>query len=151
MRAYKGGGPRSRRRKPAAAMMVPPRSFPLHLLLFLLTCDPGVVARAVHSREFPSSRSASARWRRGAAVSERGRCVDLEKPWQESRAVLGEKPGTLLQLRLRPFSPRSPLQTLLFPGKSLFSVVRRFYRCCQQRRSCGSIRGIPGHLTGGKN
>lgn len=65
--------------------------------------------------------------------------------------MLGEKPGTLLQLRLRPFSPRSPLQTLLFPGKSLFSVARRFYRCCQERRSCGSVRGIPGRLTGGKN
>ena len=130
--------------------MVPPRALPLPLLLFLLTCEPGAVARAVDSREFALKSLAPARWRRSGADNERGGCAELEKPWQESRAVMEDKAGTLLQLRARPFSPRSPLRALLFPGKPLFSFVRRFYRCCQERRSCGSVRGIPGRLTGGK-
>ncbi|XP_011613845.1 uncharacterized protein [Takifugu rubripes] len=128
------------------------RSFPLPLLLFfLLTWEPGVVARAVDSREFPFKSLAPARWRRSAADGERGRCADLEKPWQENLAVEEDVAGTVLQLRVRPYSPKSPLQALLFPGKPLFSFVRRFYRCCQERRSCGSVRGIPGRLRGGSH
>lgn len=132
--------------------MVPSRSFPLPLLLllFVLAREPGVVARAVDARELPFKSLAPARWRRGAADSERGRCADLEKPWQENAAAEEDAAGTVLQLRVRPYSPNSPLQALLFPGKPLFSFVRRFYRCCQERRSCGSVRGIPGRLRAGK-
>lgn len=130
--------------------MVSSWSFPLPLLLFFLACEPGVVARAVDSRELPFKSLAPARWRRGAADNERGRCADLEKPWQDNLAVEEDLPDTLLHLRVRPYSPKSPLQALLFPGKPLFSFVRRFYRCCQERRSCGRVRGIPGRLRGGK-
>ncbi|CAG02510.1 unnamed protein product [Tetraodon nigroviridis] len=86
------------------------------------------------------------RWRRGAAD---GGCAELDEPWQESLAAAEEAAGPLLQLRVRPFWPRSPLKALLFPGKPLFSFARRLYRCCQERRRCGRVRGIPGRPTGG--
>lgn len=130
--------------------MVTSRRFPLPLLLYFLTCEPGVVARPLDAPEYPFHSLAPERWRRSAAEGERGRCADLEKPWQESVAVLEDKPGTLLQLRVLPCSPKSNLKGLLFPGRQLFSFLHRVFRCCQELQGCARVRGIQGRLTGGK-
>uniref|UniRef100_UPI0037E92EF0 uncharacterized protein n=1 Tax=Semicossyphus pulcher TaxID=241346 RepID=UPI0037E92EF0 len=53
----------------------------------------------------------------------------------------------MLQLRVRPFSPGAS-QGLVFPGKHLFSFVRRVYRCCQEGLNCRSVKGIQGRLRG---
>lgn len=133
------------------------------LFLLFLTCDIGVFGRAVNTRRFlpqPSQSAAESsgqasradalrRWRRGVADTQRERCAELAAPWQENAKPAPEDNETLLQLRVRPFSPRAS-QGLLFPGKSLFSFVRRVYRCCQERLNCRSVKGIPGRLRGGE-
>lgn len=118
----------------------------------------GVSGRAVDSRGFLSDgpsgvvlrTGALRRWRRGAAGAHRERCAALEAPWLESTHAGPGDGATRLQLRVRPFSPGAS-QGLVFPGKSLFSFIRRVYRCCQEGGSCRSVKGIQGRLKGGKN
>nr|XP_046242599.1 uncharacterized protein si:ch211-170d8.2 [Scatophagus argus] len=129
------------------------------ILLSVMTCDMcGVSGRAVDTRGLlsqwretaaeSSGSDALRRWRRGVAEAHRERCAELAAPWQENTKQAPEDKATLLQLRVRPFSPRASLG-LLFPGKSLFSFVRRVYHCCQEGLDCRSVRGIQGRLRGG--
>lgn len=115
------------------------------LLLLLLTCDTGVLGRAVDARGEASSPG------RSSTTTTVQRCAELSAPWRESLLPAPEANATLLlQLRVRPFAPRSSRGVLLFPGKALFSFVRRVYRCCQERPGCSSVKGIPGRLRGGE-
>lgn len=132
------------------------------LVLFFITCHTGVFARAVDTLGFLSQSpkpgagspgslrtDALARWRRGMAETHRERCAELSAPWMENSRRAPEDHETLLQLRVRPFTPgasRGPV----FPGKSLFSFVRRVYHCCQEGLSCRSVKGIQGRLRGGE-
>ncbi|XP_059192519.1 uncharacterized protein si:ch211-170d8.2 [Centropristis striata] len=142
-----------------------PSSRSIWIALFLLsvmTCDIGVFGRAVDTLEFlskplkaadESSRAtlrtdASRRGRRGAAETHREQCAELAAPWLDNKQRAPEDNATVLQLRVRPFSPGGS-QGLVFPGKSLFSFVRRVYRCCQEGVSCRSVKGIQGRLRGG--
>lgn len=130
-------------------------------LLSVMTRDIGVLGRAADTRGFLSSKTAAEssgstlrtdalrRWRRGITETHRERCAELAAPWQENTREGPEENGTLLQLRVRPFSPRAS-RGLVFPGKPLFSFVRRVYHCCQQGLSCRGVKGIQGRLRGGK-
>lgn len=132
-------------------------------LLSVMTRDIGVLGRAADTLGFLTQSSKTAaessastlrtdalrRWRRGVTETHRDRCAELAAPWQENTAEAPEEDVTLLQLRVRPFSPRAS-QGLVFPGKSLFSFVRRVYHCCQQGLSCRGLKGIQGRLRGGK-
>ncbi|XP_070690393.1 uncharacterized protein [Pempheris klunzingeri] len=84
------------------------------------------------------------------AETHRERCAELSAPWQENAQQAPEDHATLLQLRVRPFTPGAS-QGLVFPGKSLFSFVRRVYRCCQEGLNCRSVKGIQGRLRGDKD
>lgn len=124
--------------------------------LFLLSAmmsRSGVFGRAVGARG-PSGAAlradASARWRRGAADTQRERCAELAAPWQENTRRARADNATLLQLRVRPLAPARGAQGLVFPGKSLFGFIRRVYRCCQDGVRCRSVKGIQGHRRGGK-
>lgn len=131
--------------------------------LSAMTSDIGVFGRAVDTLGFlsqspktadepsgPTLRAdASRRWRRGIAETHRERCAELAAPWLENTQQAPEDNATLLQLRVRPFSPGAS-QGLVFPGKSLFSFVRRVYHCCQEGLNCRSVKGIQGRLRGGK-
>uniref|UniRef100_A0A3Q2PVZ5 Uncharacterized LOC105924804 n=1 Tax=Fundulus heteroclitus TaxID=8078 RepID=A0A3Q2PVZ5_FUNHE len=134
-------------------------------LVFLLTSDAGVLGRAVDSfgvrSQSPQSADGSSRhvlradgvrrWRRGAAAgAHRERCAELVAPWQENKLQAPEHGTAVLQLRVRPYSPGAT-RGLVFPGKSLFSFIRRVYLCCQERLGCRSVKGIQGRLRGGKN
>ncbi|XP_070820628.1 uncharacterized protein [Chaetodon trifascialis] len=130
-------------------------------LLSVMTRDSGVLGRAADTLGFltqsskPAAESSGStlrtdaltRWRRGITDAHRERCAELAAPWQENTRGAAEEDATLLQLRVRPFSPRAS-RGPVFPGKSLFSFVRRVYRCCQQGLSCGSVKGIQGRLRG---
>lgn len=135
-------------------------SRPLWITAFLLflTCDAGVFGRALNAHGLQprapgsavGSPGRSSRWHRGDdAAADRQRCAELSAPWRENPQPAPEGNATLLQLRVRPFSPRAS-RALLFPGKALFSFVRRVYRCCQERLGCSSVKGIPGRLRGGE-
>ncbi|XP_040897980.1 uncharacterized protein si:ch211-170d8.2 [Toxotes jaculatrix] len=87
------------------------------------------------------------RWRRGIEESHRERCAELAAPWLENTQQAPEDNATVLQLRARPFSPGAS-QGPVFPGKSLFSFVRRVYHCCQEGLNCRSVKGIQGRLRG---
>ncbi|KAM7416341.1 hypothetical protein PAMA_018420 [Pampus argenteus] len=129
-------------------------------LVSLMTSDIGISGRAVDTRGFlsqspkiakesyrPTLRTdASRRWRRGVAEAHRERCAELAAPWLESTQAPRDN-STLLQLRVRPFSP-GVSRGLVFPGKSLFSFVRRVYHCCQEGLNCRSVKGIQGRLRG---
>lgn len=124
------------------------------IVLFLLsvkTSDIGVYGRVLSLRtteEYDAALRMDVlkRWRRGIADAHRERCAELITPWIENtQAPRGD--ATLLQLHVRPFSPRVS-HGLLFPGKSLFSFVRRLYHCCQQKVHCRSVKGIQGRLRG---
>lgn len=120
-------------------------------LLLLLTCDTGVLGRAVDARGVQASSPRSEASSPGRSSTTVQRCAELSAPWRESLAPAPEANATLpLQLRVRPFAPRSSRGVLLFPGKALFSFVRRVYRCCQERPGCSSVKGIPGRLRGGE-
>lgn len=125
--------------------MASSRRVRIALFLLVLTCDAGVFGRAVHTRGFLSQPVGP------ALRADAERCAELVAPWQENArpAPEEEENATRLQLRVRPFSPRAS-RGLLFPGKTLFSFVRRVYRCCQERLSCRSVKGIPGRLRGGE-
>ncbi|KAM7391685.1 hypothetical protein PAMP_022353 [Pampus punctatissimus] len=129
-------------------------------LVSLMTSDIGIFGRAVDTRGFllqspkivnesfrPTLRTdALRRWRRGVTEAHRERCAELAAPWLESTQAPQDN-STLLQLRVRPFSP-GVSRGLVFPGKSLFSFVRRVYHCCQEGLNCRSVKGIQGRLRG---
>ncbi|XP_023814428.1 uncharacterized protein LOC101170276 [Oryzias latipes] len=115
----------------------------------VMTSDTGVCARSVDSLGFLSQASNAA----GSDLALRTdthweRCAKLTAPWLENAQ---EAPGTLLatllQLRVRPFSPGTS-SALVFPGKNLFSFIRRVYRCCQDGVICRDVRGIQGSKRG---
>lgn len=86
------------------------------------------------------------RWKRGITDAHRERCAELTAPWVEHReAPQGD--SVLLQLRVRPFVP-GVSHGSIFPGKSLFSFVRRVYHCCQQKVHCRRVKGIQGRVRG---
>uniref|UniRef100_A0A672JBM7 Uncharacterized protein n=1 Tax=Salarias fasciatus TaxID=181472 RepID=A0A672JBM7_SALFA len=87
------------------------------------------------------------RWRRGAADAHRERCADLSAPWLHNTRQVSGDDGTLLRVRVRPFSPGAS-RGLVFPEKPLFNFIRRIYRCCQDRVTCRSVRGIQGRMRG---
>ncbi len=134
-------------------------------LFFLsaMTSDTGVCGRAVDTLGFLSQSPKTAdepsgpalrtdalrRWRRGVAETHRERCAELAAPWLENTRPAPEDDTTLLQLRVRPFSP-GVSHGLVFPGKSLFNFVRRVYHCCQEGLNCRSVKGIQGRLRSGK-
>ncbi|XP_040010664.1 uncharacterized protein si:ch211-170d8.2 [Xiphias gladius] len=126
-----------------------------------MTSDTGVFGRAVDTLGFVSQSprtpdgssgatlrtGGSRRLRRGTEETHRERCAELAAPWLENTRQAPEDNATVLQLRVRPFSPgASP--GLVFPGKSLFSFVRRVYHCCQEGLNCRSVKGIQGRLRG---
>lgn len=127
-------------------------------LLSAMTSDTGVFARAVDTLGFASRSPTSGDEASGASVrtdaprrTERHReqCAELAAPWMENTLQAPEDNATVLQLRIRPFSPGvSPGQ--VFPGKALFSFVRRVYHCCQEGLNCRSVKGIQGRLRAGK-
>ncbi|TMS04139.1 hypothetical protein E3U43_001028 [Larimichthys crocea] len=121
------------------------------LLLLMVTRDVGVRARAINPLGFGSEPGSGPALR---AETRRERCAELAAPWQEN-ARAPEDHGNLLRVRVRPFTQRAAPGPgpalgpgLLFPGSSLFSFVRRVYRCCQDGASCRSVRGIQGRLRG---
>ncbi|XP_008415774.1 uncharacterized protein LOC103469695 [Poecilia reticulata] len=131
-------------------------------VIILLTSDAGALGRAVDSFGFllqsPRARDGPfgeilrtdgvRRWRRGVAAEAHGeRCAELGAAWLENTRPAPERGSTVLQLRVRPFSP-GPSRGLVFPGKSLFTFIRRVYRCCQERVGCRSVKGIQGRLRG---
>lgn len=134
------------------------------LLFSVLTSDSGVFGRAVDTLGFLSQSPKSVhgssgttlrtdalrRWRRGVTGTHREQCAELAAPWLENTKQTQEDNPTVLQLRVRPFSPRASHQGLVFPGKHLFSFVRRIYRCCQEGLNCKSVKGIQGRMRGGK-
>ncbi|XP_054587280.2 uncharacterized protein [Nothobranchius furzeri] len=128
-----------------------------------VTSDTGVLGHTVDTLGFLSQASkgvhesdgvtlrtgAPVSWRRGASEAHRERCEELEAPWLENTEQAAEEDGaTLLQIRVRPLSS-GPLHGSVFPGKSLYSFIRRVYRCCQEGRNCRSVKGIQGRLRGG--
>ncbi|XP_071374903.1 uncharacterized protein [Centroberyx affinis] len=124
-----------------------------------MTSDTGVFGRALDTQGFLSQSPAIGddlhrstlrtntlrRWRRGTAGTHRERCAELAAPWMET-ARPPQDNATLLRLRVRPFSPGGS-QGIVFPGKALFSFVRRVYHCCQEGLRCGSVKGIQGRLN----
>ncbi|XP_029295836.1 uncharacterized protein LOC115013572 [Cottoperca gobio] len=130
-------------------------------LLSVMTSYIGVFGRAVDTLGFLSQSPKTAAessgqtlrtdaLRRGGAETHRERCAELAAPWLENTQRAPEDNATLLQIRVRPFSPGAS-QGLIFPGKSLFSFVRRVYHCCQEGRNCRSVKGIQGRVRGGTN
>ncbi|XP_018525232.1 uncharacterized protein si:ch211-170d8.2 isoform X2 [Lates calcarifer] len=130
-------------------------------LLSVMTSDIGVFARAVDTlgivSQSPETEPESSgqtlrtdalrRWRRGIEGAHRERCTELAAPWLENTQPAPEDNATMLQLRVGPFSPGASWG-LVFPGKSLFSFVRRVYHCCQEGLNCRSVKGIQGRLRG---
>lgn len=118
-------------------------------LLLILTCDTGVLGRAVNARGLRAGSSSAIGSSRTVETVQR--CAELSAPWRESLEPAPEGNASLpLQLHVRPFAPRASRGVLLFPGKSLLSFVRRVYRCCQERPGCSSVKGVPGRLRGGE-
>ncbi|XP_031705234.1 uncharacterized protein LOC116384568 [Anarrhichthys ocellatus] len=124
----------------------------------VMTRDIGVFGRALDKLGFLSQSQKTAdessgptlrmdSLRRGIAETHLERCAELVAPWQENTQA-PEDNATLLQLRVQPFSPRASRHPV-FPGKSLFSFVRRVYHCCQEGVNCRSVRGIQGRLRRG--
>ncbi|XP_043967662.1 uncharacterized protein si:ch211-170d8.2 [Gambusia affinis] len=131
-------------------------------VIILLTSDAGALGRAVDSFGFliqsPRARdgpfgeilrtAGMRRWRRGMAAEAHGeRCAELGAAWLESKRPAPELGSAVLQLRVRPFHP-GPSRGLVFPGKSLFSFIRRVYRCCQEGVGCRNVKGIQSRLRG---
>ncbi|XP_056275397.1 uncharacterized protein si:ch211-170d8.2 [Pseudoliparis swirei] len=134
------------------------------IALFLFTAmarDIGVFGRAVDKLGFMAQSQKTAdessgptlrtdalrRWRRGVADTHLERCAELVAPWLENTHD-PEDNATRLQLRVRPFTPGASRHSV-FPGKSLFSFVRRVYHCCQEGVNCRNVKGIQGRLRGG--
>ncbi|XP_029916717.1 uncharacterized protein LOC115365726 [Myripristis murdjan] len=86
------------------------------------------------------------RWRRGITEAHRERCAELAAPWVETTQPVQDN-ATMLRIRVRPLSPGGS-QGFIFPGKALFSFVRRVYHCCQEGLQCGGVKGIQGRLSG---
>ncbi|XP_068422901.1 uncharacterized protein si:ch211-170d8.2 [Clinocottus analis] len=131
----------------------------ISLFLFsVVTRDIGVFGRTVDKLGFLSQSQKTAdeasgptlrtdALRRGVAETHQDRCAELVAPWLENVQV-PEDNTTLLQLSVRPFSPLASRHPV-FPGKSLFSFVRRVYHCCQDGVNCRNVKGIQGRLRGG--
>ncbi|KAG7241402.1 hypothetical protein INR49_025602, partial [Caranx melampygus] len=127
--------------------------------LFLLSAmisDTGVFGRAVDTLGFTSRTPKSGDEPSGASVrtdaprrteKHRERCAELAAPWLENTLQAPGDNATVLQLRVRPFSPGASPGPV-FPGKALFSFVRRVYHCCQEGPNCRSVKGIQGRLRG---
>ncbi|KAM9743914.1 uncharacterized protein ACNS7B_011261 [Menidia menidia] len=114
------------------------------------TSHVGVFGRAVDTIGSLSRLSTFADESSGASLradAHRERCAELVAPWQENTQPDPREDTTLLKVHVRPFSP-GPSRGLVFPGRSLFSFVRRVYRCCQEGLSCRSVKGIQGRLRG---
>ena len=79
----------------------------------------------------------------------RERCAELTAPWLENTQQAPGDDATLLKLPVRPFSSGAS-RGIVFPGKSLFSFIRRVYRCCQEGVNCWSVKGIQGRLREGE-
>ncbi|KAM4576778.1 uncharacterized protein PAE49_006763 [Odontesthes bonariensis] len=75
----------------------------------------------------------------------REQCAELTAPWLENTQKAPGNDATLLKLHVRPLTSGAP-RGLVFPGKSLFSFIRRVYRCCQEGVNCWSVKGIQGRL-----
>ncbi|XP_041855389.1 uncharacterized protein si:ch211-170d8.2 [Melanotaenia boesemani] len=127
-------------------------------LVSAMTSDVGVFGRAVDSHGFLSRSSKTAEessevtlrmdmLKRGTAEAQRDQCAKLAAPWLENTLNTTRDDVTLLKLRVRPFSLGAS-RGLVFPGKSLFSLVRQVYRCCQEGVNCRSVKGIQGRLRG---
>ncbi|KAM4745058.1 uncharacterized protein FYW61_010217 [Anableps anableps] len=123
--------------------------------LILLTSDAGVLGRAVGSyglllrspRARVGSLGPNLRTDGVAAEAHRERCAELAAPWMENKQQAPEDGTMVLQLRMRPFSP-GVTRGLVFPGKSLFSFIRRVYRCCQKGVGCRNVKGVQSRLRG---
>ncbi|XP_047237456.1 uncharacterized protein si:ch211-170d8.2 [Girardinichthys multiradiatus] len=127
--------------------------------VILLTSNAGVFGRAADSFGFllQSLQTADGqsgqtlrtdgvrRWRRVKAAAHRGNCAALKAPWLENKQQAPEDGTTVLQLRVRTYSPGESLG-LGFPGNYLSSFFRRVYRCCKKRVGCGRVKGIQGRL-----
>ncbi|XP_062274233.1 uncharacterized protein si:ch211-170d8.2 [Scomber scombrus] len=114
-----------------------------------MTSDVGVFGRAVDTRGFLSESQEIASESPTPTLrteTHREQCAELSATWLENTQAPQDN-STLLQLRVRPFSP-GVSRGLVFPGKSLFSFVRRVYRCCQEGLNCRSVKGIQGRLRG---
>ncbi|XP_008274963.1 uncharacterized protein LOC103353653 [Stegastes partitus] len=132
------------------------------LFITVMTSNFGVFGRAVDTHGFLSQSSKTAHEspeptlrtdtsrRSRAAETHRERCADFATHWQENTQQAPGDNGTLFQLHVRPFSPGSS-RGLIFPGKFLFSFVRRLYRCCQEGMKCRSVKGIQGRLRAGRD
>lgn len=133
------------------------------IFLSVVTSDMGVSSRAVDSGlgflsqpptignepyRPPLRMDALRRWRRGITEAHRERCAELAAPWVETTQPVQDN-ATMLRIRVRPLSPGGS-QGFIFPGKALFSFVRRVYHCCQEGLHCGGVKGIQGRLSGGK-
>ena len=123
-------------------------------LISSMTSDAGLLGRSLDSVGFPSQSTDGPSLRvdlrrRGAADAHRERCAKLSAPWLENARRDPGDDATLLRLRVRPFTTAAS-GGLVFPEKSLFSFIRLVYRCCQQRVSCRSVKGIQGRFRGGK-
>ncbi|XP_074494874.1 uncharacterized protein LOC141769567 [Sebastes fasciatus] len=116
------------------------------IALFLLSGHIGVLGRALrHADE-----SSGSTLRTDASR----RCAELAAPWllenTHQAAEDDDDEATRLQVRVRPFTPGASSQgPVVFPGKSLFSFVRRVYHCCQEGVHCRNVKGIQGRLRGG--
>ncbi|KAF7654682.1 hypothetical protein LDENG_00066440 [Lucifuga dentata] len=110
-----------------------------------MTGDTGVFGRAVDTRGFHSQAPRiDESHRREIAETHRERCVELAAPWLENTQPAADN-ATLIPLRVRPLSPGGS-QGMVFPGKPLFSFVRRVYRCCQEGFLCRRVKGIQGRI-----
>ncbi|XP_076010127.1 uncharacterized protein LOC143003395 [Genypterus blacodes] len=128
------------------------RSWMVVLLLAVSTGDSGVYGRAVDTRGFVGDEAHRGALRAGRGAPEeegahRERCAELEAPWLEN-AQPSRDDDTRIQIRVRPFPNGGSPGGTVFPGKSLFSFVRRVYRCCQEGFHCRSARGIQGRFRG---
>uniref|UniRef100_A0A669CGP5 Uncharacterized protein n=1 Tax=Oreochromis niloticus TaxID=8128 RepID=A0A669CGP5_ORENI len=119
----------------------------LFILMTLSCC--GVFGRAVGTSELLSREPHEATLRTGRWLrSTADRCAELEAPWLENTQEAPVDSGTRLEIRMRHFSSRAS-RGLVFPGKPLFSFVRRVYRCCQEGVNCRRLKGIQGRMKGG--
>uniref|UniRef100_A0A8C4F640 Uncharacterized protein n=1 Tax=Dicentrarchus labrax TaxID=13489 RepID=A0A8C4F640_DICLA len=101
-------------------------------LLLLALMTRGVSARAVDFGSKPGEEASGADLR-----------TDALRRWR----IGGGGAETHRDCMSGPSAPGAS-QGPVFPGKSLFSFVRRVYRCCQEGISCRSVKGIQGRLRG---
>ncbi|KAJ0019547.1 hypothetical protein NQD34_007116 [Periophthalmus magnuspinnatus] len=135
------------------AITMSARTWIVFFLVTVITSDTGVYSRVLSRRttvEYDERASLRTnmlkRWRRGITNAHRERCAELTASWLENTEV-PQGDVMPMPLRVRPFAPGISHGSV-FPGKSLFSFVRRVYHCCQQKVHCRSVKGIQGRLRG---